>query len=135
MATSRSSHSRVKTHSTRPPWITRSAGSSPRATASLLGRSAAATSGMIADGPRYGCRSEWTAGASALRVRFERRLTQPRWLSVAVPAGSLVFAFVIAGIVLLVTGHDPFSTYRQLFDAAFLQTGSLSQTLVTTTPL
>jgi simple sugar transport system permease protein len=70
-----------------------------------------------------------------LRVRFERRLTQPRWLSLAVPAGSLVFAFVVAGIVLLVTGHNPVSTYRQLFDAAFLQTGSLSQTLVTTTPL
>jgi len=70
-----------------------------------------------------------------LRVRFERRLTQPRWLSVAVPAGSLLFAFVVAGIVLLVTGHDPISTYRQLFDAAFLNPGSLSQTLVTTTPL
>jgi simple sugar transport system permease protein len=68
-------------------------------------------------------------------VRFERRLTQPRWLSVAVPAGSLLFAFVVAGIVLLVTGHDPISTYRQLFDAAFLNPGSLSQTLVTTTPL
>jgi len=73
---------------------------------------------------------EWKAGDSALRVRFERRLTQPRWLSVAVPAGSLLFAFV-----LLVTGHDPLSTYRQLFDAAFLNPGSLSQTLVTTTPL
>ena len=53
----------------------------------------------------------------------------------AVPAGSLLFAFVLAGIVLLVTGHDPLSTYRQLFDAAFLNPGSLSQTLVTTTPL
>jgi simple sugar transport system permease protein len=52
-----------------------------------------------------------------------------------VPAGSLLFAFVVAGIVLLVTGHDPISTYRQLFDAAFLNPGSLSQTLVTTTPL
>jgi simple sugar transport system permease protein len=90
---------------------------------------------MIADEPRYGCRWEWTAGASALRVRFERRLTQPRWLSVAVPAGSLLFAFVLAGIVLLVTGHNPITTYRQLFDAAFLNPGSLGQTLITTTPL
>jgi simple sugar transport system permease protein len=68
-------------------------------------------------------------------VRFERRLTQPRWLSVAVPAGSLVFAFLVAGIVLLVTGHNPITTYRQLFDAAFLNPGSLGQTLITTTPL
>src|SRR4249920_1544595 len=45
MATSASSHSRVKTESTRPPWMTRSAGSSPRATASRRARSATA--------PRY----------------------------------------------------------------------------------
>jgi simple sugar transport system permease protein len=70
-----------------------------------------------------------------MRVRFERRLTQPRWLSVAVPAGSLVFAFVVAGIVLLATGHNPFTTYRQLFNAAFVAPGSLDQTLITTTPL
>ena len=70
-----------------------------------------------------------------MRVRFERRLTQPRWLTVAVPAGSLLFAFVLAGIVLLITGHNPLKAYRQLFDAAFLQPGSLNQTLITTTPL
>ncbi len=70
-----------------------------------------------------------------MRVTFDRRLRQPRWLSVAVPVGSVVFAFVVAGVVLLATGHDPLSTYRQLFDAAFIQTGSLSQTLIVATPL
>ena len=70
-----------------------------------------------------------------MRVRFERRLSQPRWLTVAVPAGSLLFAFAVAGIVLLVTGHNPITTYRQLFNAAFIQPGALGQTLITTTPL
>jgi general nucleoside transport system permease protein len=70
-----------------------------------------------------------------MRVTFERRLRQPRWLSVAVPVGSVVFAFVVAAVVLVATGHDPFQTYRQLFDAGFIQTGSLNQTLVTSTPL
>jgi general nucleoside transport system permease protein len=70
-----------------------------------------------------------------MQVRIERRLNQPRWLKVAVPACSLVFAFVLAGIVLLLTGHNPISAYRQLFDAAFVQTGSLSQTMITSTPL
>ena len=42
---------------------------------------------------------------------------------------------MIAGIVLLVTGHNPLTTYRQLFDAAFPDPGSLRQTLITTTPL
>ena len=68
-------------------------------------------------------------------MRIERRLRQPRWLIVAVPAGSLVFAFLLAGIVLLSTGHDPLTTYRELFDAAFLQAGALGQTLTQATPL
>jgi general nucleoside transport system permease protein len=70
-----------------------------------------------------------------MRVRFERRLTQAGWLRVAVPAGSLVFAFVTAGIVLLATGHNPLVEYRHLFDAAFIQTGALGQTMITATPL
>jgi len=68
-------------------------------------------------------------------VRIERRLWQPRWLVVAVPAVSLVFGFFASGIVLLATGHDPLSSYRQLFDAAFLSNGALGQTLVSATPL
>ncbi len=70
-----------------------------------------------------------------MRVSVERRLKQPRWLSVAVPFASVVVAFVVAGIVLLATGIDPLSTYRQLFEAGFFQTGSLSQTLISATPL
>jgi ABC-type uncharacterized transport system permease subunit len=70
-----------------------------------------------------------------MRVSVERRLRQPRWLSVAVPVGSLVAAFAIAGIVLWATGINPFSTYRQLFNAGFLQTGSLSQTMISAVPL
>jgi simple sugar transport system permease protein len=70
-----------------------------------------------------------------MQLRLERRLSQPRWLTVAVPIGSLLAAFVIAGLVLLFTGHNPLATYRKLFNAAFVQEGSLTQTLVTTTPL
>ncbi|HLX32133.1 MAG TPA: ABC transporter permease [Gaiellaceae bacterium] len=68
-------------------------------------------------------------------VTIERRLKQPRWLTFAVPVGSVIFAFVVAALVLVATGHNPFSTYRQLFDAAFVQTGSLDQTLIAATPL
>ena len=68
-------------------------------------------------------------------MRIERRLKQPRWLLVAVPAGSIAVAFVLAGIVLLATGHNPPSEYRQLFDAAFINTGAIGQTLVAATPL
>jgi simple sugar transport system permease protein len=68
-------------------------------------------------------------------MRIERRLTRPRWLLFAVPAGSLVFAFFAAGLVLLATGHHPLPAYRELFQAAFLNDGALAQTLVSATPL
>ncbi|HET8894284.1 MAG TPA: ABC transporter permease [Gaiellaceae bacterium] len=68
-------------------------------------------------------------------MRIERRLRQPRWLLVAVPAGSLVFAFFASGLVLLATGHDALRSYRQIFDAAFLNSGALGQTLTQATPL
>ena len=70
-----------------------------------------------------------------MRVRIERRLDQPRWLLVAVPAGSLVFAFFLAGLILLATGHRPLPAYHQLFDAAFVNPGALGQTLVSATPI
>jgi simple sugar transport system permease protein len=68
-------------------------------------------------------------------VRFERRLSQPRWLKAAVPAGSLVFAFALSAIVLLATGHNPLHEYRELFEYGFIHDGALGQTLITATPL
>src|SRR5712671_2781748 len=72
---------------------------------------------------------------STTRVRIERRLQQPRWLLFAVPAGSIVFAFFASGLVLLATGHNPLPAYRQIFDAAFVNTGAIGQTLIAATPL
>ena len=68
-------------------------------------------------------------------VRFEKRLVERRWLGVVVPLGSLAAAFVAIALVLVATGHSPVSTYRRLFDAAFLADGALSNTLVSATPL
>jgi ABC-type uncharacterized transport system permease subunit len=70
-----------------------------------------------------------------VRISVEQRLRRPRWLIVAVPIGSVVFAFFVAALVLLATRHNPISTYRLLFDAAFLQKGSIDQTLIVATPL
>jgi ABC-type uncharacterized transport system permease subunit len=68
-------------------------------------------------------------------VRLERRLTAPRWLPVAIPIVSILAALVITGVILLVTGHDPFSTYSRLFDRGYVGQGALSSMLVTATPL
>ena len=53
----------------------------------------------------------------------------------AVPLASVLFGFVVAAVVLLATGHDPVTSYRQLFNAALVSTGSLDQTLIAATPL
>ncbi len=68
-------------------------------------------------------------------MRLERRLEQPRWLSLVVPLGSLAVAFVLMAGVLLVTGHNPLTTYRRLFDSAFFAEGALTSTLVFCTPI
>ena len=70
-----------------------------------------------------------------MRLTIERRLEQPRWRVVVVPVGSVLFALLVAGVVLVVTGHDPISTYHKLFEAAFVQAGALNQTLIAATPL
>ena len=68
-------------------------------------------------------------------IRIERRVDNPRWLSLAVPAGSLVLAAIIVGIVLAATGHNPLSTYSQIYHAAFTSRGALSATFIYATPL
>jgi simple sugar transport system permease protein len=68
-------------------------------------------------------------------VRIEKRLRQRRWLMVAVPLGSLLVAHVVIAVLLAATGHEPMSTFRRLFDAAYLADGALTNTLVSATPL
>ena len=68
-------------------------------------------------------------------MHIERRLEQPRWLSVVVPLVSIAVAFLLATIVLLATHHSPGHTFRRLFDAAFLANGAMTETLVAATPL
>jgi simple sugar transport system permease protein len=68
-------------------------------------------------------------------IRVERRLEQPRWLSVVVPIASIAVSFLVMAAVLGATGHDPLSTYRRLFDAAFVGTSAWTFTLESATPL
>jgi simple sugar transport system permease protein len=68
-------------------------------------------------------------------IRIERRLEQPRWLSVVVPVVSVAFAFLLATIVLVATHHPPLHTFHRLFQAAFLDNGALTDTVVSATPL
>ena len=68
-------------------------------------------------------------------IRIERRLTDARWLLVAVPVGSLIGAVILSSVILLATGHDPLGTWQRLLDRGFLSEGAMSATLVQATPL
>jgi general nucleoside transport system permease protein len=68
-------------------------------------------------------------------IKVERRLEQPRWLSFAVPVGSVGVAFLIMAVVLVATGHNPGHTYRRLVDAAFVGTAAWNDTITLATPL
>lgn len=68
-------------------------------------------------------------------IRFERRLSTPAWLRVAIPLGALVVALVLVSILLVSTGHNPISIYRQMIDAAITSPGGFSATLLDATPL
>jgi general nucleoside transport system permease protein len=68
-------------------------------------------------------------------IRIERRLEQPRWLSVAVPVVSIGVAFLLATIILVATHHPPLHTFRRLFQAAFVDNGALTETIISATPL
>ena len=68
-------------------------------------------------------------------IRIERRLTQPRWLAVAVPLGSIAVSFVVMALVLLATHHPPLHTFSRLLDAGFGSRDSLNNTFISATPL
>jgi simple sugar transport system permease protein len=68
-------------------------------------------------------------------MRIERRLSQPRWLLVAVPVGSIAVAFGLMALVLVATGHAPGHTYRRLIDSAFFANGAMTTTFISATPL
>lgn len=70
-----------------------------------------------------------------MSIQIQRRLTQPRWLPVAVPVFSIVLAFGFMTIVLVATGHDAGHTFRRLIEAGFVGEGALNETFVTATPL
>src|SRR3954451_11658774 len=83
------------------------------------------------------------AGASTVASRMSTYL---RGGGIIAPFITLLFAFLIGGLVVLITGHDPIATYKAIFEGTGLNyflPGSdkdiaalnLQQTLIQTTPL
>jgi len=69
-------------------------------------------------------------------ITFEKRVEDvPKWLPAATSIGSVVFAFIIAGIVLKIIGGQPLVVAQFFFKATFGSWPVFSDTLVKATPL
>jgi simple sugar transport system permease protein len=94
-----------------------------------------------------GVRADGLASAKArlwpLRLKFERRLEQPRWLKVLSPIILILAALAVGGVLLALVGVDPWLAYSRIFRAAFGTPAGwlrgevypLSDTTVKATPL
>ena len=68
-------------------------------------------------------------------LRLEPRSDLPRHINFTVPVGSFIAALFAGGILLLVTGQNPISTYQRIVERAFLDAGAINGTLIAATPL
>lgn len=69
-------------------------------------------------------------------LQFEKRIKDvPRWLPLATSIGSVLAAFIIAGIILKLIGGQPLVVARFFYEATFGSWPVFSDTLVKATPL
>ena len=68
-------------------------------------------------------------------IRLERRVESPKWLSFAVPIGSLVAALCAGSFLILFSGNSVSDTYIRIVERAFTDNGALSSSILAATPL
>lgn len=68
-------------------------------------------------------------------IRLEPRLTRPKWLSFAVPLGSIVAAAILGAIIITASRNDPLWTFARIGDRGFGSVGAWSDTIAAATPL
>ena len=70
-----------------------------------------------------------------MNISLERRGTSKPWLLVAVPIGSVLVGMMVGGLLLALTGHNPFTVYTAIAQASFTTLYGVSDTLTAATPL
>ena len=68
-------------------------------------------------------------------VQVEQRMAVPKSAVVIVPVVSVVFALVVGGVFLALTGHPPIRTYLDLLDNGYTSFYGITDTLGLATPL
>src|SRR5690606_27880375 len=67
-----------------------------------------------------------------------RRMTnlgRPAIFSILGPVRAVLAALIVGGVIILVTGHEPITAYRAMFQGAFDGKRAIAETLIYTAPL
>ena len=70
-----------------------------------------------------------------LKFRLEERTQSPYWLIIFSPFIAILVAIVLAGILIILAGANPFQSYYQLMIGAFGSKNALAETLARATPI
>ncbi len=70
-----------------------------------------------------------------MRLHVEKRLDTPKWLLVATPVASVLLALLLGGVLMALTGSDPFFVYKTMLLGTFGTSYALSETVVKSIPL
>ncbi len=68
-------------------------------------------------------------------IAFERRSDPSKWMRLIVPLFALAVALLLGALLLAITGHATFGTYRRIVHTGFTDPGAFATTLVAATPL
>jgi len=71
----------------------------------------------------------------SIEIEFRKRATRPRYLAYLVPFVAVIVALLVGSVLLLSEGVDPLTAYLALFNTAFGNPYSLSETIVKAIPL
>ena len=70
-----------------------------------------------------------------IKFRLEERAKSPYWLIIFSPFIAILVAIILAGILIVLAGANPFESYYQLIIGAFGSKNSFAETLARATPI
>ena len=70
-----------------------------------------------------------------MRLKLERRIEQPRWLSISTAPILIVAALLVGALLLRLAGANPWAVYRSMVQIAFGGAYGWSDTTIKATPL
>lgn len=80
-------------------------------------------------------RMETATSVTTWPFRLERRLEQPRWLTIVSPLILMIFALGLGALLLALIGANPWAVYRRMATTAFGDAYGWSDTTIKATPL